>query len=465
MRLLESLIPLLLAVYLLWPHRERVRSFIVRILPAGTLGISLLHFMLEGFRWQMIPLYTLSILLALSSLTRIYTQRDWPTLAPYLTIILLAASTALPILLPVPSIADPDGAFEVGTTSFELTDQTRKELYSATDEPRRFTVQMWYPATPQPGNRRAPWMEHAEIFAPAIASYLGLPSFFLDHLTLVQTPAYQDAPIAVQAGGFPVIIFSHGWNGFNAQNTGQAVHLASHGFIVIAINHTYGAVATVFQDGRIAYNNPAALPEGAPDQEYEVAAGILVDQWAGDIAYTLEELALRNRDLKGPYSAAFDLTHLGVYGHSTGGGAAVQFCGTDPRCTALLGLDPFMRPVSPEVLANGVFTPSAFFFSQKWADDVDSRNNALFDRFLGAITGPVSVFSIQGTEHYDFSDLPMLSPLAPQLGLKGPINGRRVTLILNDYLLAFFNLYLKGLATGLFDGPSLQYPEVHFLAE
>ena len=45
-----------------------------------------------------------------------------------------------------------------------------------------------------------------------------------------------------------------------------------------------------------------------------------------------------------------DLTLVGVYGHSTGGGATIQFCGVDARCSAGLTQDPFMTPVSQEVL-------------------------------------------------------------------------------------------------------------------
>jgi len=69
------------------------------------------------------------------------------------------------------------------------------------------------------------------------------------------------------------------------------------------------------------------------------------------------------------------------------------------------------------------------------------------------------VISIAGTKHYDFADLPLLSPLAPQLGLKGPINGKRVVAIVNDYLLSFFESTLNGKTTTLFEKPS-PYVEV-----
>ena len=121
-----------------------------------------------------------------------------------------------------------------------------------------------------------------------------------------------------------------------------------------------------------------------------------------------------------------------------------------------------MRPVSPEVLEHGVTQPAFFMFSQGWADDRDSRNNMLFHKFIPNVPETLGVITIQGTTHYDFSDLPLLSPLAPKLGLKGPINGKRVTAIINDYLLSFFDRTLKGVPTDLFQGQIQKYNEVRF---
>ena len=219
---------------------------------------------------------------------------------------------------------------------------------------------------------------------------------------------------------------------------------------------------TVFEDGTVAHNNPSALPSGAPDDEYEAAAQKLVDQWAGDMGFALDFMQSQNIEVNSPFHNSLHLSRVGVYGHSTGGGAAIQFCGTDARCKALLGMDPFMRPVSYEVLESGVTQPAFFMFSQRWADDVDSRNNKLFNRFIPNVKESRGVISIDGTAHYDFSDLPFLSPLTPQLGLKGPINGKRVTAIINDYLLSFFDMTLKDKATNLFNGQSQKYLEVKF---
>jgi predicted dienelactone hydrolase len=467
MRPLEILTSLVLAIYLLWPITGRKRPPAIWVLPAFALLVIAAHANIEGMRWQMVPLYGFAVVTFLMSIPdfmkarrgNVQTRRPLRILPGF---ILLAISTALPIVLPVPSIPVPSGPYQVGTTIYELTDDSRRELYSGKDEARRFQIQVWYPSEADASAERAPWMSHAEIFAPAIAAYIDLPSFFLDHLTLVEMPAYKASKVAPTNEGYPVILFSHGWNGFNAQNTGQALELASHGYIVIGVQHTYGAIVTVFEDGTVAHNNPSALPAGAPDEEYEAAARKLADQWAGDLGFTLDFMESKNNNPDDSLFRLLDLARIGVYGHSMGGGAAIQFCGTDARCKALLGMDPFMRPVSDQVLENGVTQPAFFMFSQRWADDVNSRNNELFKGFFPNVKEPLGVISIDGTAHYDFSDLPLLSPLTPQLGLKGPISGKRVTAIIDDYLLSFFEMTLRNEATTRFDASSTDYPEVRF---
>ncbi len=449
MRPFEILIPVLLVLYLVWRHP---RPLAVRLAPVVALVVTLLHFIVEGYRWQMVPLYGLTPLLAISSLMKLFGANDWKPLASYLTVGLVALATALPILFPIPRIPAPSGPFQVGTRSYEFIDEARKELYSGKDEARRFMIQVWYPAEVKDSDVRAPWMENAEVFAPAIAGFFELPPFFFDHLTLTNIPAYTDADVATADEDFPVIVFSHGWNGFSAQNAGQALELASRGYVVVGIQHTYGAMTTVFPDGTIAPNNPKALPEDGTDPNYEMVAQVLVKQWAEDISFSLDQLAAWNEAGSHPFEGKLDLSRVGVYGHSTGGGAAIQFCGTDVRCVAVLGLDPFMRPVSAEVLESGVSQPSFFMFSQGWADDVNSPSSRLFAQFIPNVSDNYGVVKIEGTRHYDFSDLPLFSPIAPQLGLKGPLNGKRVTEIVNAYLIDFFEMTLRGKPSELFDG-------------
>lgn len=457
MRPFEIIIPILLGIYLLW---RQPRPSAIRLLPALALLLTFVHFGLEGYRWQMVPIYALTTILGIGSLAKIRSTLDWKPLVSFLLLVLLVVSTTLPILLPIPAIPAPGGAYAVGATQYELVDAARRELYSGKDEARRFQIQVWYPAEPSPTDELAPWMNHADVYAPFISTYIRMPSFFLDHLTLVKIPAFQDAKVS--EGTFPIILFSHGWNGFSAQNTGQALQLASHGYVVVAVQHTYGAVVTVFEDGTVAPNNPSALPRGAPDAIYDPAADQLADQWAGDLRFALDFITEQNSDPGSRFFQALDPSLVGVYGHSTGGGAAIQFCGTDPRCKALLGQDPFLRPVSTEILESGISQPSFFMFSQVWADDTDSLNNRQFKTFYENSPQALGAVYIEGTSHYDFSDLPRLSPLAARLGLKGPIPGKRVTAIVDDYLLSFFETSLRGGSSELFDPEQSKYIEVEF---
>ena len=197
---------------------------------------------------------------------------------------------------------------------------------------REIMVQIWYPAAPTEKNQRVPMIPNIKEVGPALAEWFGLPSFTLDHLAFAYGNAYLYAPVAPSDENFPLLVFSHGWSGFKEQNIYQVEELVSHGYVVVGINHTYGAIMTVFPDGRAMPLNPDALPEGVSEEEYNLAANRLVRQWAGDISFVLDELAHLERAGEGwPLSGRIDPRHIGVFGHSTGGGAdsGRQWAGTD----------------------------------------------------------------------------------------------------------------------------------------
>jgi predicted dienelactone hydrolase len=376
-------------------------------------------------------------------------------------LLLTVLAVALPVLFPIPHGPPPTGPYQVGTFSMALTDSSRHEIYSQDPQAlRRIMVQVWYPADPKPGTPLAPWVDHPEIFGPAISHVLHLPSFFLDHLKYARTNSYVDAPVSQAQSNYPVLLFSHGWTGFRQQNTYQIQELVSHGYIVAAVQHTYGAAVTVFPDGTVVNYDPQALPDGAPDGIYDPAANKLVDQWAGDLGFVLDTLTQMNlSDTQHGLQGRLDLERVGVFGHSTGGGAAVEFCARDPRCKAGLGEDAFMTPVSKSVLASGLRQPFLFLFSEQWSKK--PKNVALFGQLYSHSDQTVTAH-ILGTMHYDFTDLPLLTPIAAQLGLKGPINGGRVMTIVDEYSLSFFDQALRGRRTVLLNGPSEQFPEVQF---
>ena len=460
-------ISLLLVTRWIWPLKWRAE------LSVCSLIVMAFHFCMEGYRWQMIPIYALTIELGLHTIFQGFFAQTKPVLGKVkksvttiTNILLFLLFAAPPILLPIPSTPEPTGPDKIGTLSFLLEDTTREEIFSGTPGgSRRFMVQIWYPALPGEGVNPGPWMENTEALAPAIASYLGLPSFFLDHIKYANSHSYSEAPIKDIDEKYPVLLFSHGWDGFRSQNSYQVENLASHGFIVIAPDHSYGAVATVLPDGEIITNNPTALPSrmDLPEDQFIPAANRLGQQWAGDLSYIIDYMGgdLSEGFLRDVISV-MDFSKIGVLGHSTGGGAAIQFCVQDSRCKALFGMDPYLDPVDQVSLAAGLAVPTMGIFSEAWATNRDD-NSTHFGTLVSKSEQDVYWVWIKGCAHYDFTDLPAFSPLASTLGLKGPIKGSRILQIINDYTIAFFKLHLSGDSADLLDGPSQYYKEVRWV--
>ena len=106
------------------------------------------------------------------------------------------------------------------------------------------------------------------IWYPADAGSCGAPADFLPRpwtpiadqlgvdVTGVHTHAVADAPAADRRS--PVLLLSP--SGFSPLFLGSiAEELASHGYVVVGVNHTFETAVTVFRDGRVATINPAAL--------------------------------------------------------------------------------------------------------------------------------------------------------------------------------------------------------------
>jgi len=467
MRFFEIVVSGLLFLYLIWPWlSKRRRSWIVNLLPVLALVGIVIHLAVEGLRWQMVPVYALTgltTLLALPGLKRQPEQSfrvwSWSSLATLTGLLILIAGIVTALLLPVKDLPCPNGPYKVGVTSLELVDGTRPEIYSeAPGQKRRLMVQIWYPGLPEAQAKPAAWLPDAAILAPAIATYSGFPPFFLDHLQWVRTNSYLEAELDPAGKPYPLLLFSHGWNGWRGQNVHHMEELASHGYIVVSIDHPYAAIATVFPDGLVALNNPQILPEQAPDEQLEPAAQILGKQWQEDIAFALDSLAKwNNGQPPTPFVQAIDLGRVGIFGHSTGAGASMLFCAQDQRCTAGLTLDAWMGPVPPEIVQKGVSQPFLYIFSEFWPSP---RNKELFADFCQQSAQTVGIFTILGSGHYDFLDPTLLPPAVQFFNLKGPIPTARMADIIDLYSLSFFDWALKGKATPLFSESASAFAEV-----
>ncbi|MGW4698800.1 alpha/beta hydrolase [Streptomyces sp. NPDC004285] len=86
-------------------------------------------------------------------------------------------------------------------------------------------------------------------------------------LGTVRTHAFPDAPLAPGLRDLPLVVLSPGFTRPRATLTSIGEDLASHGYVVVAIDHTYETAATTFPDGRVAACHGSragrVLPEGS----------------------------------------------------------------------------------------------------------------------------------------------------------------------------------------------------------
>ena len=460
MRALEltlGIICILYGVILLIPNYPALWKY--RILPLILGSVVLVQILVEGFRWQLWPLFiAVFTLITLSNIKRPFRGQG---LVAGLAILFSFISLLGAFLFPVPKPFPVTGPYPIGTRVMNFVDPNRLELYGDDPAaPREFMAQVWYPAAPGENGPKAQWMPDIEFAAPAIANILDLPPFALDHLKYVKANAFLEAEPLDANEKFPVLIFSHGWEGFKEQNIFQVEELASQGYVVIAINHTYGAVLSVLPDGRKLPTDQNALPDGVSEEEYAAASHLLVRQWAGDIGFVLDEITALDQ---GNWFLAdkLDLSSVGVFGHSTGAGAAVDFCLLDDRCQAVLAMDLWAEPLSPDILALSLSQPALIMHSENWDSlDTPAWNYGLVGTLVDQASNEVVEMTLAGTKHYDFSSLPLLSPLTVSLGLKGPINGDLVLEIINAESVGFFDQTLKGDESASLEEISQRYPEV-----
>ena len=319
-------------------------------------------------------------------------------------------------------------------------------------------VSVWYPATPTDG-RRAQYMTPAE--SGLLLASAGITSVPPDALSTVRTHAAVDATPAGRQGSLPLVVLSPGFTNPRSTLTALAEELASHGYVVAGIDHTYESDATAFPDGRVT----TALARQAPRQgrTEKVVAGR-----AADIGFVLSELTAARPAWAG--GGLIDPSRIGMAGHSIGGAAAIAAMLADSRIRAGIDMDG-----STVALIPGHGLPRPFLFLGKQANytpgsaaaATTARDRKLlagadtWERDWRLLTGWKRWLVVADTVHASFTDLALL---ADQLGIDigAGLSGARSLDITRAYVRAFFDQHVCGTPQALLDQPSSRYPEVTF---
>ncbi len=378
--------------------------------------------------------------------------------------------------------ARPTGRYAVGTVSRHWTDPARPALFDADPAARReLIVQLWYPARVSPGAAPAPYVRNAPALAPGLASLaqqnaqrlfprlrVPVPSAPLRMLGRVRTHAVARTPVAGDEARYPVLVFLEGLNGLRQMNTFQAEELASHGYIVAALDQPGTAAAVVLPDGRTVLGRTKDQLEAVLQQSIAPSAGVpaldghplpdgIVPHLAQDAAFCLDRLrALDEADPTGILTGRIDTDRAGVFGVSLGGIVAAQAAHRDPRLRACLVME---APMPHDVVTDGLRQPTMWIASdadtwrmQRWTDrDITQHHSmrAVFEKSPGGGW----YLELPRVFHLNLTDVPLLisQPIGRLLRLLGPVDARRVHRVVNDYTLAFFDRHLRGLPAALLD--------------
>jgi pimeloyl-ACP methyl ester carboxylesterase len=260
-----------------------------------------------------------------------------------------------------------------------------------------------------------------------------------------------------------VLLFGPRWAGDRTQNTALAEDLASHGYVVAAIDHPYIAARVQLEtdrviDGVVALEGPDGPSASA--QSRIAFWNATLNLWAADDLFVLNQLAALSPTR---FHNALDTNHAGAFGHSFGGAASFSLLGRDPRIVSAVNLDGWAfgaldaRTTQPILLIDEQSVAERehdlLTLPQPGTteDQLDRADNSTVEASLAHFGG--YRLYVRDSQHMDFSDQPLLPPLR-RLQYTGPILPTRMDDILRQTVLAFFDQTLRNQPSSALNSPS-----------
>ncbi|MFF4574558.1 alpha/beta hydrolase family protein [Streptomyces sp. NPDC001410] len=353
-----------------------------------------------------------------------------------------------------PTLPAPSGPHPVGTVPLHLVDASRTDPVAGPGHYRELMASVWYPARDVHRYPLAPWTSPA-----VLRALLTSADFPADIAVPPLTAGHQSAPVLRTGRRLPVVVFSHGAHDHRADTTIVVQELASHGYVVVTVDHTYDAFSE-FPDGRLI------VP--LEDPKY----GLGPRDFARDIRFVLdcvEDLAsgcnpdADRRPLPEGLLHALDRHRIGMFGWSKGGTATAWVMSQDQRVRAGLSIDGPMQPVVTTDLDRPFMMMTAEF---------PRATQPSVAEFWSHLRGRRLNIQAEGAAHSSYCDVQVLIPqLAQAVGMSdedlrgwiGTLDPARAVRIQQAYPLAFFDLHLRHHRQHLLDGPSAGFPEVKFI--
>lgn len=325
--------------------------------------------------------------------------------------VLIFTLTLPAIIFPQYKAMKPTGEYQVAAVTYTYTDIKRVETYTNTGENRKLNVELWYP-------------ENAE-------------------------------------GTYPLIVFSHGALGIKSSNESLYNELASHGYVVCSIDHTYQCFYTTDENGHTTYVDKGYVKELNTEnarvnrqQSYEY-----YQKWmkirTGDINFVIDHILeeAKNKDADRVYKLV-DTSKIGVMGHSLGGSAALGIGRMRKDVGAVIALEsPFMCDIKGVKNGEFVFTDEKYpvpvlnvYSDSSWSHLDQWPQYAENYALLSGTNAAAFNVHISGVGHLTLTDFALTSPVLTRIlnGQKSTTDSEYCLKRINKVCLEFFDCYLKG---------------------
>lgn len=315
--------------------------------------------------------------------------------------------------MPLPQ---PTGPFPVGSITHSLRDESRPIYLLSPAQGRRLLLKLWYPC--EPDAAREPEVLWNELRAPGRAPWL-----IRQLLRSIPrgTHSYPGAPLAKLVPAVLPVIYNHGLISFAAENTSLMQELASHGHIVIAIEHLdqlpewqtlnrqqpQMEKRLAQQLGAQIRREDAAGRLRLAGRVYAASANTrrIVLERAQDTRLVLDNLASILAAVPGhAKGTAVSAVHLA--GYSVGGAVATEVAARDRRAAGVVNLDGGLYGSSD---ARMIPVPYLMIYSA----GTTGINDDLLPGQAAKMTHP-------GTNHLSYHDVAGLLPLLSWLRAVGP---------------------------------------------
>jgi dienelactone hydrolase len=257
-------------------------------------------------------------------------------------------------------------------------------------------------------------------------------------LPRILTNSCLNAPVAT--GAHPVVVVTPGFTGTFTDYTFLTEDLASRGYVVVAVDHTYEATAVEFPDGRLEQGMfGSSLTRYTRSDPQTLAFAVSVR--LADLRFVVNELTALNGAGDTAFAGKLDLARIALAGHSLGGLTTVRGVENDARFRAGISLDGLV----PDRLTPPVTTPVLLVRS---GNDPWNENDC---HLWSALRGVRATVNLTGAEHIALSDAAWIGRGAIATG---PMGTEKTIAAIRETSVAFLNAAFTGASV---DGPAFRW--------